>query len=65
MSGNDTNGFIPDPDYDGWDGTYIGVKNPPILTHNLQKMLHYAEENNKSIMDLTEEETEMFRIPGR
>lgn len=63
MSGNES-GFIPDPDYDVWDGTYIGIENPPVLTHNLQKMLHYAEENNKSIMDLTEE-VEMFRIPGR
>ncbi len=59
------NNIIPDPDFDGWDGTCIGVEDAPVLKYNLQKLLYYATENNKSVKELSQQEIEMFRIKGR
>ena len=65
MNGENSHGFIPDPNYEGWDGVFIGIDNPPPLTHNLQKILRYMKSVGKTVDELTTEEIEKFRINGR
>ena len=65
MNGNENKGFVPDPDFDEWDGNYIGIENAPPLRYHLQKILHYMTEQHKKLDDLTKQEIEMFRIAGR
>ena len=63
MIGNEY--LIPDPDFDEWVGTFIGIEDAPVLKYDLRKILHYMQKKKKKDTDLTEQEIEMFRISGR
>lgn len=57
-------GVIPDPDFEGFDGLYIGVDESEIsnVKYNIGAMCKYAESKNKSLSELTEKEIEKFKI---
>ncbi len=57
--------YIPDPDYEGFDGVYVGDRNmlnPPPLNYDLSAMCEYMRKQNKRFEDLTEEEVERFKL---
>ena len=35
---------------------------PPIINYDMRAMVKYAHDNNKKVIDFTEEEAEMFRL---
>ncbi len=35
---------------------------PPVINYDMRAMVKYAHDNNKKVIDLTEEEAEMFRL---
>ena len=57
--------IIPDPDFEGFDGIYIGSKegiNLPPNEIDFKRIIKYMKTNNKEFQDLTPEEIEMFKF---
>ena len=57
-------GVIPDPDFKGFDGLYIGVDESEIsdVKYNIGAMCKYAKSKNKPLSNLTQEEIEKFKV---
>ncbi len=57
--------IIPDPDFEGFDGIFVGSKDGTALPPNnidFSKIIPYMKANNKSFYDLSPEEIEMFKF---
>ena len=58
-------GFIPDPDYEGFNGVYVGDKSTidsPPCNYDFSAACEYLRKNNRSFDDLTDEEINMFKL---
>ena len=57
-------GVIPDPDFKGFDGVYIGVDESEIssIKYNIGAMCKYAKSEKKPLSKLTQKEIEKFKI---
>ncbi len=54
---------IPDPDFDSFDGMYIGTKGQPeFMPYDLRALIAYARASKKEPSALTNEERERFRF---
>ena len=56
--------ILPDPDYEGFNGVYVGTKetiNKP-CEYNLSALLAYLRENNRELKELKPEELERFKL---
>lgn len=64
VGGNRLMGVIEDPNFSGFDGLYIGVKEDSIsdIKYNIGAMCKYARKEGKKLSDLTREEIEKFKI---
>ncbi|MBR2284478.1 MAG: hypothetical protein IJ874_08710 [Ruminococcus sp.] len=59
------NCIIPDPDFEWFDGIYVGSKDGTTLPPNkidFSKIIPYMTANNKSFNDLSPEEIETFKF---
>ncbi|HRR75979.1 MAG: hypothetical protein IKI56_05760 [Ruminococcus sp.] len=57
--------IIPDPDFEEFDGIFVGSKDGTTLPPNnidFSKIIPYMKVNKKSISDLSPEEIEMFKF---
>ena len=57
--------LISDPDFEGFDGIYVGDKDGTSLPPNeidFSRIIPYMKANNKQFSDLTPEEIEQFKF---
>ena len=56
--------YIPDPDYEGFDGVYLDPKmsNVPPCRFDLSAIAEYMKKNSKSYDQLSEKEKSLFSI---
>lgn len=58
-----SNGIIPDPDFEGWDGKYVDDRRDlPPTEYDLSAVAHYMKANNKTFFELTAEELNSFKL---
>lgn len=56
---------IPDPDFDGFDGIYVGSKSDlrlPPNEHDLSALGAYLDSTGKEFKDLTQGEIDQFKL---
>ncbi|MBR3419309.1 MAG: hypothetical protein IKG82_11515 [Oscillospiraceae bacterium] len=57
--------IIPDPDFDGFDGIYVGTKDgysPPPNNINYDTLGAYLRQTGKTFTDLSQEEVDRFKF---
>ena len=57
--------LIPDPDYEGFNGVYVGDKgtiDAPPCNYDISAACEYLRNNNKKFEDLTDEEINKFKL---
>jgi hypothetical protein len=57
--------IISDPDFEEFDGVYVGSKDGTVLPPNeidFAKIIKYMKTKNKSFQELSPEEIEMFKF---
>lgn len=57
--------LIPDPDYEGFNGVYVGGKdiiNAPPSNYDFPAVSKYLKDNNKSFNDLSDDEKKQFKL---
>ncbi len=56
--------IIPDPDFEGFDGIFIGAKKEKDNLadyYDIPGLVHYARDKGKPLKELTEEEIRKFK----